>query len=84
MGGDVEKNAYIRFVDERDFKKVSVEGKRKSKKNRAVRFVLAAFSAKFERERRNRKRLQQWNRKSCVIIKLELKERNMTGDKKKH
>ena len=59
MGGDEEKNAYIRFVDERDFKKVSVEGKRKSKKNRAVGFVLAAFSAKFERERRNRKRLQQ-------------------------
>ena len=55
----MEKNAYIHLVDERDFKKVSVEGKLKSKKNRAVGFVLAAFSAKFERERRNRKRLQQ-------------------------
>ena len=30
----MEKNAYIHFVDERDFKEVSVVGKRKSKKNR--------------------------------------------------
>ena len=36
----MEKNAYIHFVDERDFKEVSVVGKRKSKKNRAVGFVF--------------------------------------------
>ena len=41
----MEKNAYIYFVDERDFKEVSVVGKRKSKKNRAVGFVLIAVSA---------------------------------------
>ena len=41
----MEKNAYIHFADERDFKEVSVIGKRKSKKNRAVGFVLTAVSA---------------------------------------
>ena len=41
----MEKNAYIHFVDERDFKEVSVVGKRKSKKNRAIGFVLTAVSA---------------------------------------
>ena len=55
----MEKNAYIHFVDERESTEVSVVGKRKSKKNRAVGFVLAAVSAKFERGRRSRKRLQQ-------------------------
>ena len=33
MAKDVEKNAYIHFVDERDFKEASLVGKRKSKKN---------------------------------------------------
>ena len=33
MAADVEKNAYIHFVVERDFKEVSVVGKRKSKNN---------------------------------------------------
>ena len=28
----MEKNAYVHFVDERDFNEVSVVGKRKSKK----------------------------------------------------
>ena len=55
----MEKNAYIHFVDERESTEVSVVGKRKSKKNRAVGFVLTAVSAKFERGRRSRKRLQQ-------------------------
>ena len=41
----MEKNAYIHFVDERDFKKVSVVGKRQSKKNGAVGFLLTAVSA---------------------------------------
>ena len=41
----MEKNAYIHFVDERDFKEVSEVGKRKSKKNRAVGFVLTSVSA---------------------------------------
>ena len=41
----MEKNAYIHFVDERDFKEVSVVGKRQSKKNGAVGFVLTAVSA---------------------------------------
>ena len=41
----MQKNAYIHFVDEHDFKKVSVVGKRSSKKNRAVEFVLTAVSA---------------------------------------
>ena len=41
----MEKNAYIHFVNERDFKELSVVGKRKSKKNRAVGFVLTAVSA---------------------------------------
>ena len=45
---DVEKNAYIHFVDERDFKEVSVVGKRKSKKNRAVGSVLTAVSAEVQ------------------------------------
>ena len=45
MAKDVEKNAYVHFVDERDFKEVSVVGKRKWKKNRAVGFVLTAVSA---------------------------------------
>ena len=53
----MEKNAYIHFVDERDSTEVGVVGKRKS--NRAVGFVLTAVSAKFERGRRSRKRLQQ-------------------------
>ena len=30
----LRKNACVHFVDERDFKEVSVVGKRKSKKNR--------------------------------------------------
>ena len=56
----MEKNAYIHFVDELDFKGLSVVGKRKSKKNRAVGFFfLTAVSAKFERVRRSRKRPQQ-------------------------
>ena len=38
MAEDVEKNAYIHFVDERDFKEVSVVGKRKSKKTRKADF----------------------------------------------
>ena len=46
----MEKNAYIHFVDERDFKEVSVVGKRKSKKNRAVGFVLTASSAESSSE----------------------------------
>ena len=60
-GEDMEKNAYIHFVDELDFKGLSVVGKRKSKKNRAVGFFffLTAVSAKFERVRRSRKRPQQ-------------------------
>ena len=41
----MEKNPYIHFVDERDFKEMSEAGKRKSKKNRAVGFVLTAVSA---------------------------------------
>ena len=41
----MEKNTYIHFVDERDFKEVSVVGKRKSKKNRAVGFVLTAVDS---------------------------------------
>ena len=41
----MEKNTYIHFVDERDFKEVSVVGTLKSKKNRAVGFVLTAVSA---------------------------------------
>ena len=41
----MQKNAYIHFVDERDFKEMSETGKRKSKKNRAVGFVLTAVSA---------------------------------------
>ena len=45
MATDVEKNACIHFVDERDFKEVSVIGKRKSKKNRAIGFVLTGVSA---------------------------------------
>ena len=45
MVEDVEKNAYIHLVDERDFKEVRVAGKRKSKKNRAVGFVLTAGSS---------------------------------------
>ena len=40
-----EKNAYIHFVDERDFKEVSSVGIGKSKKNRAVGFVLTVVSA---------------------------------------
>ena len=39
------KKVYIHFVDERDFKEVSLVAKRKSKKNRAVEFVLTAVSA---------------------------------------
>ena len=38
MAEQVEKNAYIHFVDERDFKEVSVVGKRKSKKKRKADF----------------------------------------------
>ena len=38
MAEDVEKNACTHFVDERDFKEVSVVGKRKSKKNRKADF----------------------------------------------
>ena len=58
MAEDVEKDAYIHFVDERDFKEVSVEGKRESKKNSAVGFV-SRQCGKFERGRRSRRRLQQ-------------------------
>ena len=50
MAEDAEKNAYVHFVDERDFKEVSVEGKRKSKKNRALGFVLTAVSAESSSE----------------------------------
>lgn len=50
MAKDVEKNVYVHFVDERDFKEVSVLGKRKSKKNRAVGFVLTAVSAESSSE----------------------------------
>ena len=39
-GEAMEKNAYIHFVDELDFKGLSVVGKRKSKKNRAVGFFF--------------------------------------------
>ena len=46
----MEKNVYIYFVDERDFKELSVVGKRKSKKNRAVGFVLTAVSAESRSE----------------------------------
>ena len=46
----MEKNAYVHFVDERDFKEVSVVGKRKSKKNRAVGFILTAASAESSSE----------------------------------
>ena len=38
MAEDVEKNAYIHFVHERDFKEVSVVGQRKSKKKRKADF----------------------------------------------
>ena len=38
MAEDVEKNAYTHFVDELDFKEVSVVEKRKSKKNREADF----------------------------------------------
>ena len=38
MAEDVEKYAYIHFVDKRDFKEVSVVGKRKSKKNHKADF----------------------------------------------
>ena len=41
----MEKNDYIHFLGKRDFKEVRVVGKRKSKKNRAVGFVLTAVSA---------------------------------------
>ena len=50
MAEDVEKDAYIHFVDERDFKEVSVVGKRKSKKNRAIGFVLTAVSSESSSE----------------------------------
>ena len=40
----MEKNAYIHFVDESDFKEVTVLEKGKSKKNRAIGFVLTAVS----------------------------------------
>ena len=43
----------LHFVDERDFKEVSVVGKRKSKKNRAVGFVLTDVSAESSREDRH-------------------------------
>ena len=42
----MEKNAYVHFVDERDFKEVSVVGKRKSKKNRAVGRKVRARTTK--------------------------------------
>ena len=38
MAEDVEKYAYIHFVDKRDFKEVSVVGKHKSKKNHKADF----------------------------------------------
>ena len=50
MAEDAEKNVYVHFVDERDFKEVSVEGKRKSKKNPASGFVLTAVSAESSSE----------------------------------
>ena len=47
----MEKNAYVHFVDEGDFKAVMiVVGKRKSEKNRAVGFVLTAVSAESSSE----------------------------------
>ena len=46
----MEKNAYVHFVDERNFKEVSIVGKRKSKKNRAVGFVLSAVSVESSSE----------------------------------
>ena len=47
----VEKNAYVHFGDERNFKAVMrVVGKRKSKKNRVVGFVLTAVSAESSSE----------------------------------
>ena len=50
MAKDVGKNAYINFLNERNFKEVSVVGKRKSKKNRAVGFVLTDVSAESSSE----------------------------------
>ena len=50
MAKDVEKNAYVYFVEERDFREVSIVGKRKSKKNRAVGIVLTANSAESSSE----------------------------------
>ena len=44
------KKVYIHFVNERGFKEVSVVGKRKSKMNRAVGFVLTAVSAESRSE----------------------------------
>ena len=56
----MEKNGYIHFVDERDFKEVRVVGKGKSKKNRAVGFVFnSRHCGKYERGLRSQKRLQQ-------------------------
>ena len=40
----MDKNVYIHFVDKRDFKEVSIVGKRKSKKKCALGFVLTAVS----------------------------------------
>ena len=50
MAEDVEENALIHFVDEREFKQVSVVGKRKSRKNRALGFVLPAVGAESSSE----------------------------------
>ena len=47
---DLSQSRYIDFVDERDFKEVSVVGKRKSKKNRALGFVLTVVSVESSSE----------------------------------
>ena len=50
MAEDVGRKVFIHFVDERDFKEVSVAGKRKLKKIGALGFVLTAVSAESSSE----------------------------------
>ena len=49
-GKSCGENAYIHFVEERDFNEVIVVGKRTSKTNWAVGFVLTAVSAESSSE----------------------------------
>ena len=79
MAKGMEKNAYVHFVDERDFKEVSVVGKRKSKKNRQCLriFFNSRQCGKFEPGRRIRNWLQQWKYRelelALSLMKTEMK-----------